>query len=104
MYTCIDYMRGTLWKSERCISKYVNQRDCKHVCTRIQSHPYIYQQYLKNTKGGLHNTNTKGGLHNTTHTVKSSHPDSRGNSISQAVKITPPPPPPAGRGGRGRSM
>jgi len=47
MYTGTYYMRGTLWKSERCISRYVCQRDCKHVCTRIQTHPYTYQQYLK---------------------------------------------------------
>ena len=40
-------VRGTLWKYERCISKYVCQRDCKHMCTRIQAHPDIYQQYLK---------------------------------------------------------
>ena len=33
MYTCTYYMRGTLWKSERCISEYACQRDCKHVCT-----------------------------------------------------------------------
>jgi len=38
MYTCTYYMRGTLWKSGRCISEYVCQRGCKHVCTRIQTH------------------------------------------------------------------
>ena len=40
----INHMRGTLWKSERCISEWVCQRGCKHVCTRIQTHPYMYQQ------------------------------------------------------------
>jgi len=40
-------VRRTLWKSERCIFQYVSQRECKHVCTCIQAHPYIYQQYLK---------------------------------------------------------
>ena len=47
MYTCTYYMRVTLWKSERCTSEYVCRRDCKHVCTRIQTHPYIYQPCLK---------------------------------------------------------
>ena len=52
MYTCTYYMRGTLWKSERCISEYVCQRDCKHVCTHIQTHPYIL--VCTDTTTGIH--------------------------------------------------
>ena len=44
MYTCTYYMRGTPWKSERCISEYVVQRDCntyvpayKHTLTYINN-------------------------------------------------------------------
>ena len=100
MYTCTYYMHGTLWKSECCISEYVCQHDCKHVCTRIQIHPYIYQQYFKSPTQILKESYTT--------PPAQYHPRSpilEETVSSRPLKLPPPrPPPPAGRGGRGRGM
>jgi len=98
MYTYTYYMRGTLWKSERCISEYVCQRDCKHVCTHIQTHPYIYQQYWKSPTQILKESYTT--------PPTQYHPRSPINQETvspRPLKLpTPPAPPPQrGRGGGG---
>ena len=98
MYTCIYYMRGNLWKFERCISEYVCQCDCKHVCTRIQTRPYIYQQYLKSPTQILKESYTT--------TLTQYHPRSPINEETvspRPLKLPLPPAPPRGGGGGGGS-